>query len=241
VERLFKYATIFLYGTYVILVVLSIRHFGHRSIEAFAVHTSTAGWVSGGITYAGYNMLGAVLVLPVLRHVTTRKDALIAGLLAGPMAMVPALLFFFCLVAFYPGISGATLPSDFLLRAINLPTFRLIFQCMVFAALLESATGGIHAVNERIGTAYRAATARQLPAAGRLAIACLILGGSVFIAARFGLVALIAGGYRWLSYAILAIYVLPLLSLGAWRILRYADRGRPISSLIQQANSPSGE
>lgn len=221
VERLFKYATIFLYATYVVLVVLGIKHFGHRSIEAFAVHTSTAGWVKGGITYAGYNMLGAVLVLPVLRHVTTRKDALVAGLLAGPMAMVPALLFFFCLVAFYPGISGATLPSDFLLRAIDLPAFRLLFQCMVFAALLESATGGIHAVNERIGTAYRAATARQLPAAARLAITCLILGGSVFIAARFGLVALIASGYRWLSYAILAIYVLPLLSFGAWRILRF--------------------
>jgi uncharacterized membrane protein YkvI len=111
---------------------------------------------------------------------------------------------------------------------------------MVFAALLESATGGIHAVNERIGTAYRAATQRPLPAAVRLAITCLILCGSVFIAARFGLLALIASGYRWLSYAILAIYVLPLVSFGAWRILRYADRAPPISSLIQQANSRSG-
>lgn len=224
VERLFKYATILLYGTFVALVALSIKHFGHRSLEAFTVHTSMAGWVKGGVTYAGYNMLGAVLILPVLRHVTTRKDALVAGLLAGPMAMVPALLFYFCLVAFYPSISSATLPSDVLLRAIDLPAFRLIFQCMVFAALLESATGGIHAVNERIGTAYQATTARQLPAAARLVITCLILGGSVFIAARFGLVALIASGYRWLSYAILAIYVVPLLSFGAWRILRFPGR-----------------
>lgn len=234
VERLFKYATIILYGTYLILFVLSIERFGHRSVEAFAIHTSTAGWLKGGVTYAGYNMLGAVLVLPVLRHVTSRRDALVAGLLAGPMAMLPALLFFFCLVAFYPGISGATLPSDFLLRALGLPAFRLLFQCMVFAALLESATGGIHAVNERIGIAYKAATGRELAATGRLAITCLILGGSVFIAARFGLVALIASGYRWLSYAILAIYVLPLLTYGAWRILRYADRNPPTSSLVQQ-------
>lgn len=224
VERLFKYATLFLYGTYVVLAVLSIERFGHRSVEAFAIHTSTAGWAIGGVTYAGYNILGAVLVLPVLRHVSSRKDALVAGLLAGPMAMLPALLFFFCLVAFYPGISGATLPSDVLLRAIGLPAFRLAFQCMVFAALLESSTGGIHAVNERIEIAYRAATERRLPAVGRLAITCLILCGSVFIAARFGLVALIASGYRWLSYAILAVYVLPLISFGAWRILRYGGR-----------------
>lgn len=230
VERLFKYATFFLYGTYVVLVVLSISRFGHRSLAAFAIATPTAGWVKGGVTYAGYNMLGAVLVLPVLRHVTHRRDALVAGLLAGPMAMAPALLFFFCLVAFYPGISGATLPSDYLLREIDLPAFRLLFQCMVFAALLESATGAIHSVNERIGTTYRAATGRPLSTIGRLTITCLILSGSVFIAARFGLVALIASGYRWISYAILAIYVLPLLSFGAWRILRHAERGPPASS-----------
>lgn len=230
VERLFKYVTVFLYATYVMLFALSIKHFGHRSIEAFSLDKATAGWVKGGITYAGYNMLGAVLILPVLRHITTRRDALVAGVLAGPMAMLPALLFFFCLVAFYPGITAVTLPSDFLLREIDLPVFRLVFQCMVFAALLESATGGIHAVNERIGVAYKKATERQLSAAGRLAITCLLLVGSVFLATRFGLVALIAGGYRWLSYAILAIYVLPLLTFGVRQILRYAGSASPTES-----------
>jgi uncharacterized membrane protein YkvI len=101
---------------------------------------------------------------------------------------------------------------------------------MVFAALLESATGGIHAVNERIGVAYKKATERQLSAAGRLAITCLLLVGSVFLATRFGLVALIASGYRWLSYAILAIYVLPLLTFGVRQILCYAGSASPTAT-----------
>ena len=40
------------------------------------------------------------------------------------------------------------------------------------------------------------------------------------IADRFGLVALIASGYRALSWVFLAVYVLPLLTMGLFRLLR---------------------
>jgi uncharacterized membrane protein YkvI len=65
------------------------------------------------VTYASYNIIGAVVILPVVRHLTSDRDAVIAGLVAGPLAMLPALLFFVCMVAFYPGIANETLPSDF--------------------------------------------------------------------------------------------------------------------------------
>ena len=63
-------------------------------------------------------------------------DAVVAGLLAGPLAMLPALLFFVCMVAYYPQIATQTLPSDFLLQRLELPVFHLLFQLMIFAALL---------------------------------------------------------------------------------------------------------
>ena len=44
---------------------------------------------------------------------------------------------------------------------------------------------------------------------------------AVFVATRFGLVALIASGYRWLAIAILTIYVLPLVTRGLWLTLRW--------------------
>jgi len=47
-----------------------------------------------------------------------------------------------------------------------------------------------------------------------------LLTGSIFIADRFGLVALIANGYRALAWVLLAVYVLPLLTFGAWRLWR---------------------
>jgi len=59
----------------------------------------------------------------------------------------------------------------------------------------------------------------------RLAIAGGVLIVAVFVASRFGLVALIARGYPWLAIIILTIYVLPLLTWGLWRILRHDRPG----------------
>ncbi|MFL6593141.1 MAG: hypothetical protein ACJ8GK_10620 [Luteimonas sp.] len=220
VERLFKWVSFFLYGVYALFVLLALSRFGDRIAHNFAANPVGDGWVLGGMTYAGYNIIGAVVILPVARHFTSRRDAALAGLLAGPLAMIPAMLFFVCMVAWYPQIGAEALPSEFLLQRIGWPLFHLVFQTMIFAALLESGTGAVHAVNERVCVAWRARSGRALSTVARLGIAVALLTGSIFIADRFGLVALIANGYRALAWVLLAVYVLPLLTFGAWRLWR---------------------
>ena len=222
VERLFKYVSFLLYGTYAVFVVLSVLKFGGRIETAFATPTPTTGWALGGLTYAGYNIIGAIVILPVTRHLTSKKDAVIAGLLAGPLAMIPAALFFVVMTGFYPTIQHQLLPSDFLLGQLGLPVFRILFQLMIFAALLESGTGGVHAINERIAHVYERRRDQPFSKRLRLVVTVAILAGSVFVADRVGLVRLIADGYRWLAYVLLAIYVVPLLTLGVWKLSRPA-------------------
>ena len=218
VERLFKYVSFFLYGVYALFLVLALGKFGDKIAAGFALPVHADGWAVGGLTYASYNIFGAVVILPMLRHLTSRRDAVVAGLLAGPLAMIPAVLFFICMVAFYPQIGGEALPSDFLLRRLDQPVFHVVFQLMIFAALLESGTGGVHAINERIASVWSQRRGHDFPRAGRLAVAAVLLIGSIFIADRFGLVALIAKGYRLLAWMFLAVYVLPLLTFGVWRL-----------------------
>jgi uncharacterized membrane protein YkvI len=220
VERLFKWVSIFLYAVYGIFVVLSFLAFGDRISANLSTPTPTDGWLLGGLTYAGYNVVGAVIILPVLRHLGSRKDALVAGALAGPLAMIPALLFFVCMIAYYPQIGGEALPSDFLLRRLNFPAFHYLFQLMIFLALLESGTGCVHAFNERVAEGYAARTGRSLSKAARLSITAVLLLGSIFLAARFGLVTLIARGYRGLAYLFLGVFVLPVMTLGLRQVLR---------------------
>ncbi|MEO8112845.1 MAG: hypothetical protein ABI655_00595, partial [Phenylobacterium sp.] len=93
---------------------------------------------------------------------------------------------------------------------------------MIFAALLESGAGSVHAINERIAHAYERRGDRTFSRTLRLAVTVAILAGSVFVADRVGLVRLIADGYRWLAYVLLAIYVAPLLTLGIWKLSRPA-------------------
>jgi hypothetical protein len=51
---------------------------------------------------------------------------------------------------------------------------------------------------------------------GRLMLAAGVLVLSVFVATEFGLVTLIANGYRALAYLFIAVYVVPLLLRGLW-------------------------
>lgn len=226
VERMFAWVSYLLYAVYALFVILGFSSFGAEIHAAFARESTVGSWVSGGTIYAGYNLIGAVVVLPVVRHLTSNRDAVIAGLLAGPLTMIPGALFFTCMVAFLPDIAAATLPSDFLLQRLELPLFHLLFQLMIFSALLESGASSVHAINERIAKAVRVRRGIELSHRARLAIALLLLLFCMFLADRFGLVALIANGYRALAYILLAVFVLPLLTIGVWQL--WTRRSNPV-------------
>ena len=218
VEQLFAWVSILLYGVYALFFVLAIGAFGHEIAAAFAVPVQVGtGAFTGGITYAGYNIIGAVIILPVTRHLLSDRDAIAAGLIAGPLAMIPAFVFFICMCAYAPEVGAAALPSDVLLAKLNLPIFRMLFQLMVFAALLESGTGAVHAINERLAGAWRTRSGRTFGVRARALCALGLLVFCMVLAERFGLVGLIAGGYRLLAYALIALYVAP---LGLLRLVR---------------------
>jgi len=220
VERLFRDVSYYLYAIYAVFIVLALWRFGASVPGGFAAHPQTSGWALSGLTYFGYNIVGAVVILPVLRHLTSDRDAVVSGVIAGPLTMLPALFFFVPMVAFYPEVQSATLPSDFMLQRIGIPAFHLLFQAMIFSALLESGTSSVHAINERINHVAVARRGEPLSHRTRLLIALGLLIGCMFLASRFGLVALIATGYRALAYVLLATFILPLITVGVWQLRR---------------------
>jgi uncharacterized membrane protein YkvI len=216
VEPLFKYVSVLLYGTYAIFLALSLSRFGERILTTLG-HSDIGhsvmdtGWLAGGVTYAGYNSMAAAVILPVLRHLRSRRDALISGIIAGPLAMLPGLFFFLSMIAWYPEVGRSTLPADFLLMKINIPAVRLLFQAMIFFALLESGCGAVHAIMERVRRATRARNGSDVPMLVRAIVTLAILTICVFAAQGIGLVDLIAKGYRVISWLMIAVFILPLL------------------------------
>jgi uncharacterized membrane protein YkvI len=216
VEPLFKYVSVLLYATYALFLALSLSKFGARISDSLTSHGIGDGWLMGGITYAGYNAFAAVVVLPVLRHLRSRREAMIAGLIAGPLAMLPGLFFFLSMIAWYPLIGKSALPSDFLLMKIGMPLVRILFQVMVFFALLESGCGAVHAIMERVRQALRH-HGRDLSLFLRVVTTLAVLLLSVLGAQGIGLVNLIAKGYGLMSWIMIAVFIVPLLATSIWR------------------------
>jgi uncharacterized membrane protein YkvI len=226
VEWLFQYASYFLYGVYALFVIFALGRFGDRSAETLATVPGAEGWFVAGITYTNYNVVGAVVILPVIRHLTSTRDAVVAGALAGPLTILPALLFFLCMLAWYPQIGGETLPADFMLRQLGMPLLHATFQSMIFFALVQSSVSTVHAINERIAGWLTERRGLAFGPVQRFASTAVLLVIAIFFAQRFGLVDLIAKGYRGLAIMFLVVFVLPVMTLGLWRVAS-SRRARP--------------
>ena len=218
-ERVFRYSSVLIYVVYALFLAIALYAFSDAIWSNLATRPPGPGWVVGGVTYASYNVIGAVLILPFLRHQVSRRDAIVSGMLAGPLAMLPALGFYLSMAAFTPEIGAAALPSDFILSRIGLPWFAVLFQAMIFIALLETGIGIVNALDERAAAAARL-RGREMPACARLALSGAIVLGSGLIAARLGLIDLIAAGYGAFGWIMLILFVLPLLTLGTYRIVK---------------------
>ncbi|MBD59673.1 MAG: hypothetical protein CL808_06080 [Citromicrobium sp.] len=224
VEIMFKYVSVFLYLVYAAFLVLALSRVGGQMDAAFAGAALEPGWPVSGLTYGIYNIVAAIMILPVLRHLASRRQAFVAGLIAGPMAMLPALAFLIAMLGFYPAILGETLPSDYILQRLGSPVFRFVFQLMVFGALLESGVGVIHALNER-AVAWRQKNDPDHAVSPwfRPGLTLVVLAGCMFAANSIGLVDLIASGYRIMAGVFLFTFILPLLTIGAYRL--WSSRG----------------
>ena len=218
IERAFAGWSGVLYVVYLVFFVMCVRSFGPAIQESLSGGGIEGSWILGGLQYAGYNLGVLPAVLITIRHHRNRRDTFIAGLLTGPIAMIPALLFFCAIAGEYPGILTASVPVNHMLELLGSRTFQIVFQVMLFGTLVETGAGLIHAVNERIARTF-AERDRELPAGTRVAAALGLLGLGAVIA-QFGLTDLIARGYGMITYGYLAVFVLPVLTWGIVLIRR---------------------
>ncbi len=221
VERFLSLWSFVLYPAFAALVVLSFWKFGDRIAER--VHSmpvpdlGNVAW--NGLKYAAYNIAAMAAVLFCARHIQTRKDALIGGLLGGPLAMAPGMLFFLSMSAFDPQIRTQAVPVEYLLARLDLPVFRLIFLAIMAVTLIGTCSALIHAVNERVAQTLTF-THRQLPGWGRAAIAAATMILSVFVAVNIGLVALVDRGYGFIAWLFIGVFMIPVMTYGIWKIVR---------------------
>ncbi|MEX0645997.1 MAG: hypothetical protein WD076_11850 [Parvularculaceae bacterium] len=211
--------TFILVAAYATLFVWTLSRFGGEIGSALQDGAIIGAWHVDAVRYAAYNFVAFVAVLFALRPITSRVEAITAGAIAGVFGIAPAALIFIAMLALYPEIAAAPVPVSILLQSLDRAWFMLVFQIVLLGTFIETGAGIIHSVNERIAGALEEKGMR-FPHWARLATAIVFLGVAVFLAEGVGIIDLIAKGYGFLSYAFIAVVIVPLLTIGVYRVLK---------------------
>lgn len=225
IEKFLAVSVGYLYLVYFVFLVWSVFAFGDRIEANFAAAPVAKGWFAG-VTYAGYNVATIPAVLFCIRHLGSRREALAAGALAGPLGMLPGVVFYIAMMGYYNEIGAEALPSAFLLAKLHAPWFEWAFQIAVLLTLVDTGVALLHAINERVAKAFEERR-QPMPQALRPALAVGVMLLAVYAASAVGLVDLIAKGYGTLTWLFLAVYVLPLMTWGVWLLWRRSQRIDP--------------
>ena len=229
VEKFLALWSFVLYGTYLSFFVWHLVQNGADISANLSAGEIGAGWIKSGIAFSGYNMAAIPAILFCIRHQHRRREAVIAGALAGPIAMVPAMLFFVAMIGQYDQLAtvgdSGPLPITVLMGALHGAGFFIyLFPVVLFGTFVETGAAMIHGVNERLDHTF-AEKSINMPNWMRPVVAMLILFTAVILADAVGLTGLVAKGYGTITYGFLLVFVLPVLTWGVYLIWRADQRG----------------
>jgi uncharacterized membrane protein YkvI len=218
IEKSFSVWSTFIYIVYALFLVVAIAKFGPAIKANLATGAIHPGWALGGFKYALYSLGVIAAILFTVRHMETRRQAVGAGIIASVIGLVPAFFFLMAILGQYPEVIDEEIPAVFVLQAADAPILLSLFVIMLFGTLIQTGTGMIHGVNERIKSAFEARK-REFPNWARPVVAIVLLLLSLSLA-RFGIITLVAKGYGTMSWGIFVIYVIPLLTIGVYKIIK---------------------
>jgi uncharacterized membrane protein YkvI len=205
-----------------VLVIYSVMTFiqFHDSIGlAFSESSVTGNWLGQGLQF----MLYTTAVIPVLlysaRDIESRGEAMASGFTAGFLGVFPALVFHMTFMAAYPTSLEQALPTYWMIGQLASPWLMGIYILVLFAMIIQTCAGLLQGVNERLDAWLMEARGRKCDP---LTHAVVAGGGLVvsLILASFGITALVAKGYGNLAWGYLLIYVIPLVTVGVFKIWR---------------------
>ena len=242
IEKVLSFWSYVLYVVYALFMIICFVKFSSFISDAFAAGTgeysasfvnaagetvtSTVGGLSigsaivDGFKYSFYNLGIIPAILYTVRDCETRKQAVGCGLLAGAIGVIPAVLLLLAMggalpEAVYNANNNGTAVSA-IFSKLDMRWLYIIFEIVLFGTLIETGSGFIKAVDDRIEiTAAKNGEATPTWVRPVVAIGLTLMGVAV---STFGLTGLIAKGYGTICWGFLIVYVIPMLTLGIYKI-----------------------
>lgn len=224
--------TLFLYIAYILFAVIVLSQVWGDVTTVFSTgdtsyvsNASTLSVLQSGILYVGYNLVVFPAVFFALDHQESRHETVISGILAGTMMTLPFALTYVTFMGFYPSeqVMGAEVPWLQVLESAG-GTLLIGFYGVVMGwTLVETSVGLIHALLDRVDEHIEDVAIGPLEGleglskiqSGGLAVGILV---GALLLSRVGIIALVAQGYTMMAYFFIALFALPLLTVGVLRV-----------------------
>lgn len=188
--------------------------------EVFSQDIPTGSWFANGAQF----MLYSIAIVPVLlysaRKIHTRGEAIASGFSAGLMGAFPALVFHFSFMAIYPDSLTQDLPTYWMIGQLEHPWLMVVYLIVLFAMIIQTAAGLLQGVNERLDSWLRELSGKPCSSKTHALVSFSALAISLAMAS-VGITSLVADGYGNLAWGYLVIYLIPLLTVGVYKIARH--------------------
>ena len=223
------FGTVALYVGYLTFSVLVIS--GHTGNIAAVMASSDHSYVPDatmghalwtGLLYMACNLVVFPASFFTVKKQTKRKESVVSGIVAGLLATIPWFLTYFSVMGFYPSkeVLGAQVPWMVMMQESGAPSWLMVaFSFIMGWTLVETATGMIHALLERVDKGLEEKGRTALSRRNKGLTTVVIMACAVALA-QVGIIDLIAKGYMALAYAFMALFLLPLLTVGVYKIFQ---------------------
>ncbi len=179
-------------------------------------------WVVGGATFAFYNIALVPILLYTITEIRTRSEAFLSGVIAAFAGILPAIVMHLTFVPSFPDVLDQALPLYSVVSELDLPGLSLVYFLVLQGTIVLTAVGALQGVIERLDAWLSSKSKPMLSAWQRGALASLTLVISAILS-TFGVINLVASGYGTVAWGFLLIYVVPVLTLGLWRVIAHRN------------------
>jgi len=142
----------------------------------------------------------------------------LAGFTGGIITMLPAAMFHLSFVGAYPAITAEPLPVYTMFERLSVPVLHVLYLVVLFGTFVETGAGNIQGLIERLEVWWRERHGTALSRRSHAAVATVALLASAVLSV-VGVVDLIAGGYGRIAWGYLLVFLLPLFTIGVYRLL----------------------
>ncbi|RRD65151.1 YkvI family membrane protein [Fretibacterium sp. OH1220_COT-178] len=208
-----------LYIVYVVVLVLALSRFEKTIAANFTEGLVKPGWALGGFQYAFYNMAVTSTVLFALNYLESRREAILAGIMAAFISMIPALFLYIAMIGIYPDVLSVEIPSNEIIARLGTRFLLPLWIVVLFGTMIETGVGFFHTINERINATLIARRGIGMNRTSRAAVGVLLALVGMAIS-NYGLIGLIAKGYGTISWAFFILQGVGLFTLGLYKLAK---------------------